>query len=44
MVPTLHVKQVFCILMMCLAGVLFGGIIGEMQVLLLLLLTVGAHV
>jgi hypothetical protein len=23
--------QVFCILMMCLAGMLFGGIIGEMQ-------------
>ncbi len=26
-------EQVFCILMMCLAGMLFGGIIGEMQVL-----------
>ena len=23
--------QVYCIIMMCLAGILFGGIVGEMQ-------------
>jgi hypothetical protein len=32
---SLNAVQVFCILMMFLAGILFGGIIGEMQARLL---------